>query len=425
MEPEELSFAGTRDYRATRKCLYFNSPEGCEAAKIGGFCGSPLAPLVHVCDRPMPDGFHCSRPHSHVDHTYMMAKERNYRVEHGLDLDRPWDPLFDLHTGAIETGIFDPAKLPGTAQGEARLLMDLKAARNLETWFVARFDCQAIVTFRTERGLRYERYMKQLEEGNAWSDPFITVLSDGDDHNLSKELSFRLQQEGDRVFPGEEYVPDSNLVRYDILSALGFIFIVQARLHPERGTKPGGFNPLHRGELADAMRDQLEERQNYEAHMESQEYRDGIKYSGSEASIKVRKCRDMVEATPLVYAQFARTSLADDSGEPETLEANGAKHDLDVNRIAVSNMMTEQGYTKVEARIGVFVYVPPDVPEGTRLDWADKISTHTYKIALDRDGPVFVPKHIRLPASKYGKVCVSCVILYRRLHFSISDLGQH
>ena len=173
------------------------------------------------------------------------------------------------------------------------------------------------------------------------------------------------------------------------------------------------------------MRDQLEERQNYEAHMESQEYRDGIKYSGSEASIKVRKCRDMVEATPLVYAQFARTSLADDSGEPETLEANGAKHDLDVNRIAVSNMMTEQGYTKVEARIGVFVYVPPDVPEGTRLDWADKISTHTYKIALDRDGPVFVPKHIRLPASKYGKVCVSCVLLYRRLHFSILDLGQH
>ena len=413
MEPEELSFAGTRDYRATRKCLHFNSTVGCEVAKVGGFCGSPLAPLVHVCDCPMPDGFHCARPHSHVEHDYMMAKERYYRIEQGLDLDRPWDPLFDLHTGAMETGIFDPARLPGIAQGEARQLMDLQVARNLESWFVARYDCQAIVTFRTERGLRYERYMKQLEEGNAWSDPFITVLSDREDHNLSKELSFRLQQEGERVFPGEEYVPAGSLVSYGLISGFVSNLIMQARLHPERGTKPGGFNPLHKGELAAAMRDQLEERQDYEAHMESQEYRDGIK-----------DMVDMVEATPLVYAQFARTSLDGDSGEPETLEADGARHGLDVNRAKVSTMMADQGYTKVEARTGVFVYVPPDVPEAARWDWANKISAHTYKIALDRAGPAFVPKHVRLPASKYGKVCVSYRVLYSGLQFSFLDFWR-
>ena len=51
LEPEEVSYSSKPDYRPFRKCLAFNSEEGCAEAFTGGYCGNPRRPLLHVCDR--------------------------------------------------------------------------------------------------------------------------------------------------------------------------------------------------------------------------------------------------------------------------------------------------------------------------------------------------------------------------------------
>ena len=248
LEPEERSFGGQPDYRPYRKCLEYNTGE-CREADTGGYCGNPDFPLLHACDRVMVDGSHCSRPHPHFTHEVYVAKERQARVQAGYEENRCWDPTYDLHYGKIEENDLRIA-VPAQPWTKKHLGMDRQCEEFLDKWFTAKESGLARVTFQGDRGVVYERYLQDRDEGRAWTPLFINLS--GEDFNQQQALDDTLQATltgtATRMFlPGGEYIPNTNG------DAIRF---------PERGTRPGGFCPQNQAALENALAEQRREKVN-------------------------------------------------------------------------------------------------------------------------------------------------------------------
>ena len=243
LEPEELSYTGYPNFRFYRKCLKYNmNREPCLMANTGGYCGYPDNPMVHVCDRFMVDGSHCGRPHPHYLHDQYVALERQRRVEAGDKVDRCWDIDEKLHHGVLET---DQGLMMRKGPSREHYAHQTKCETHLMKYFAAKEGALATVTYKGTRDEIFVKYLHDKENGRAWTEAFINCASP--DCDPAEELAARLQDRGERVYPGgREFIPGSEHRK--------------TTHDPEVGTLPGGFSPYNSAELENALVLQQKER---------------------------------------------------------------------------------------------------------------------------------------------------------------------
>ena len=147
----ELSYSGIPNFRAFTKCADYNAGT---CSGTGGHCGTPEEPRIHVCDRKMLDGHHCSRPHPHIRHDEFTEREECVRDANDIQGSN----IFKSELFAMRDNLMQTATAAVTID-KNNTMAQKDVEERIQTWLTTRQTFEKIKEEKDDRGQKYNLYL--------------------------------------------------------------------------------------------------------------------------------------------------------------------------------------------------------------------------------------------------------------------------